>query len=214
MLNRLVAQRRAPNYLFVDNGSEFSGRLLDLWAYRCKARIDFSRPGKPTDNCYVETFNGSFRDECLNVHCSKRWRMPRRSSRPGAGITMRPGLTWLSMTSRQRHMPVNRALGTPKTSSRIGPKKPSGSREPLSQFTTGPKNQGRSVPAKAGTRWRMRRDTLGSRLRGNDGQFVTHLRKPPQFRPIPPSMATGMHRTTHRDPKILRQSASDIKNGA
>ena len=68
VLNRLVAQRRAPNYLFVDNGSEFSGRLLDLWAYHCQARIDFSRPGKPTDNCYVETFNGSLRDECLNVH--------------------------------------------------------------------------------------------------------------------------------------------------
>lgn len=68
VLNRLVAQRRAPNYLFADNGSEFSGRLLDLWAYHCKVRIDFSRPGKPTDNCYVETFNGSFRDECLNLH--------------------------------------------------------------------------------------------------------------------------------------------------
>ena len=68
VLNRLVAQRRAPKYLFVDNGSEFSGRLLDLWAYHCKTRIDFSRPGKPTDNCYVETFNGSLRDECLNLH--------------------------------------------------------------------------------------------------------------------------------------------------
>ena len=68
VLNRLVAQRRAPKYLFVDNGTEFSGRLLDLWAYHCKARIDFSRPGKPTDNCYVETFNGSLRDECLNLH--------------------------------------------------------------------------------------------------------------------------------------------------
>jgi putative transposase len=68
VLNRLAAQRRAPSYVFVDNGSEFSGRLLDLWAYHCKARIDFSRPGKPTDNCYVETFNGSLRDECLNVH--------------------------------------------------------------------------------------------------------------------------------------------------
>ena len=68
VLNRLAAQRQAPKYLFVDNGSEFSGRLLDLWAYHCNARIDFSRPGKPTDNCYVETFNGSLRDECLNVH--------------------------------------------------------------------------------------------------------------------------------------------------
>ena len=39
VLNRLVAQRRAPKYIFVDNGSEFSGRLLDLWAYYCKTRI-------------------------------------------------------------------------------------------------------------------------------------------------------------------------------
>jgi len=67
-LDRIAAQRRKPNYLFVDNGSEFSGRLLDLWAYHHKVRIDFSRPGKPTDNCFVETFNGSLRDECLNVH--------------------------------------------------------------------------------------------------------------------------------------------------
>ena len=54
-LNRVAANRGAPKYLFADNGSEFSGRLLDLWAYHSKTRIDFSRPGKPTDNCYVET---------------------------------------------------------------------------------------------------------------------------------------------------------------
>jgi putative transposase len=66
--NRLVAQRRAPKRIFVDNGSEFSGRLLDLWAYHHGVQIDFSRPGKPTDNCFIETFNGSLRDECLNVH--------------------------------------------------------------------------------------------------------------------------------------------------
>jgi putative transposase len=66
--NRLVAQRRAPKRIFVDNGSGFSGRLMDLWAYHHGVRIDFSRPGKPTDNCFIETFNGSLRDECLNVH--------------------------------------------------------------------------------------------------------------------------------------------------
>jgi len=54
--------------LFVDNGSEFTGRLMDMWAYHHQVRIDFSRPGKPTDNGHVETFNGSLRDECLNVH--------------------------------------------------------------------------------------------------------------------------------------------------
>src|SRR5579864_2615534 len=66
--NKLVARRGSPVRIFVDNGSEFSGRVFDLWAYHQKATIDFNRPGKPTDNCFVESFNGSFRDECLNVH--------------------------------------------------------------------------------------------------------------------------------------------------
>jgi Integrase core domain len=67
-LNRLVAERGAPKYLFADNGAEFTGHLVDLWAYHHGTRIDFSRPGKPTDNAHIETFNGSLRDECLNVH--------------------------------------------------------------------------------------------------------------------------------------------------
>jgi len=67
-LNRLVRQRGAPKYLFADNGAEFTGHLVDLWAYHQGTRIDFSRPGKPTDNAFIETFNGSLRDECLNVH--------------------------------------------------------------------------------------------------------------------------------------------------
>jgi putative transposase len=41
---------------------------MDLWAYRNGVEIDFSRPGKPTDNAYVESFNGTFRSECLNTH--------------------------------------------------------------------------------------------------------------------------------------------------
>lgn len=67
-LNRLVRHRGPPKYLFADNGSEFAGRLVDLWAYHHNVRIDFSRPGKPTDNAYIETFNGLLRDECLNIH--------------------------------------------------------------------------------------------------------------------------------------------------
>ena len=91
-LNRLAAQRKAPQYLFVDNGSEFAGRLLDLWAYHHQARIDFSRPGKPTDNGHVESVNGSFRDECLNLHwfetleeakvIIEAWRRDYNESRP------------------------------------------------------------------------------------------------------------------------------------
>ena len=68
VLNRLVARRGAPKFVFVDNSSEFTGRLMDMWAYHHQVRIDFSRPGKPTDNGHVETLNGSLRDECLNIH--------------------------------------------------------------------------------------------------------------------------------------------------
>jgi putative transposase len=70
-LNRLVARHRPPKYVFLDNGSEFTRWLMDMWAYHHGVRLDFSRPGKPTDNSYVETFNGSLRHECLNVHWFK-----------------------------------------------------------------------------------------------------------------------------------------------
>ena len=68
VLKRIGAQRGMPKLIFCDNGSEFVGRALDLWAYVNRVRIDFSRPGKPTDNADVESFNGRFRDECLNSH--------------------------------------------------------------------------------------------------------------------------------------------------
>jgi putative transposase len=51
-----------------DNGSEFIGREMDRWAYEHGVTMDYSRPGTPTDNAFIESFNGSFRDECLNAH--------------------------------------------------------------------------------------------------------------------------------------------------
>lgn len=61
-------QQRVPQRLQTDNGSEFISKTLDRWAYENRVTMDFSRPGKPTDNALVESFNGSLRDECLNVH--------------------------------------------------------------------------------------------------------------------------------------------------
>jgi putative transposase len=52
----------------VDQGSEFVSRDLDLWAYAKGVTLDFSRPGKPTDNAFIEAFNGRFRSGCLNTH--------------------------------------------------------------------------------------------------------------------------------------------------
>jgi len=57
-----------PATMRVDQGSEFVSRDLDLWAYQRGVTLDFSRPGKPTDNAFIESFNGKFRAECLNAH--------------------------------------------------------------------------------------------------------------------------------------------------
>ena len=59
--------RGKPRSIRVDNGPEFAGRLLDQWAYLNKVKLDFSRPGKPTDNAYIEAFNSRLRQECLNA---------------------------------------------------------------------------------------------------------------------------------------------------
>lgn len=68
LLDELAEDRGVPNAIRVDNGPEFISKALDLWAYENGVTLDFSRPGKPTDNAYIESFNGSFGDECLNVN--------------------------------------------------------------------------------------------------------------------------------------------------
>lgn len=67
-IRRVSFRRGAPERIFLDNGPEFIGKVLDRWAYENGVTLDFSRPGKPTDNAFIESFNGSFRDECLNAH--------------------------------------------------------------------------------------------------------------------------------------------------
>lgn len=64
----ICRMRGYPKRIQVDNGSEFISKALDKWAYDHGVELDFSRPGKPTDNPFIESFNGSFRDECLNVN--------------------------------------------------------------------------------------------------------------------------------------------------
>ena len=68
VLDKIVARRGKPQRIQVDNGSEFTSRSMDLWAYLNKVKLDFSRPGKPTDNPFIESFNGKFRTECLNAN--------------------------------------------------------------------------------------------------------------------------------------------------
>jgi transposase InsO family protein len=61
VLNRLSRSHRMPAVIQVDSGTEFASRALDAWAYREDVRLDFSRPGKPTDNAHIESFNARLR---------------------------------------------------------------------------------------------------------------------------------------------------------
>jgi len=73
---------------------------LDLWAYQCGVTLDFSRPGKPTDNAFIESLNGKFRAECLNAHWSmslddsrakcEAWRRDYNEVRQHSGIGNKP----------------------------------------------------------------------------------------------------------------------------
>lgn len=67
-LDRVCRTTGYPKTIRVDQGCEFVSRDMDLWAYQRGVILDFSRPGKPTDNAFIEAFNGRFRAECLNQH--------------------------------------------------------------------------------------------------------------------------------------------------
>ncbi len=95
-VDRIAASRGTPGRIRTDNGSEFISKVLDRWAYEQRTEMDFSRPGKPTDNAFIESFNGSFRDECLNAHWFlsledaqnkvEKWRQDYNEFRPHSAI--------------------------------------------------------------------------------------------------------------------------------
>ena len=68
VLQRRAELRGLPKSITVDNGPEFAGSALDACAYQVGMKLSFIRPGKPVENAQVESFNGKFRDECLNEH--------------------------------------------------------------------------------------------------------------------------------------------------
>ena len=96
VMTRLALIRGAPRTIRVDNGPEFVSKALDRWAYENGVTLDFSRPGKPTDNAFVESFNGRLRDECLNAHWFlsladakskiEAWRRQYNESRPHTAL--------------------------------------------------------------------------------------------------------------------------------
>lgn len=95
-LDRLLVAGQRPQMLSVDNGPEFISKALDAWAHRHGVQLDFSRPGKPTDNAFIEAFNSRFRDECLNLHwfvsleearaTIEAWRVDYNTERPHGAL--------------------------------------------------------------------------------------------------------------------------------
>jgi len=96
VLERLADTRGLPKSITVDNGPEFDGQVLDKWAYRSSVHLSFIRPGKPNENAYIESFNGKFRDECLNEHwfvtmaharqAIEAWRIEYNTERPHSSL--------------------------------------------------------------------------------------------------------------------------------
>jgi putative transposase len=96
VLERLQASVGLPRRIVTDNGPEFARRALDTWAYANGVELRFIRPGKPIENAYVESFNGKFRDECLNEHwfvsladakaVIEAWRVDYNTVRPHASL--------------------------------------------------------------------------------------------------------------------------------
>ena len=66
MLERLAEMGGLPEVITVDNGPEFTGKIMDEWVYRRGIKLNFIRPGKPVENAYIESFIGRLRDKCLN----------------------------------------------------------------------------------------------------------------------------------------------------
>jgi transposase InsO family protein len=86
---------------------------MDLWAYQNGVKIDFSRPGKPTDNAYIESFNGTLRADVWTRIVSPPWKRPKRGSKPGEGNTMRAVLTGLLGRGHRTNSPMRSRLLIP-----------------------------------------------------------------------------------------------------
>lgn len=99
VLEQLAATRGLPKAIVCDNGPEFRGEALDQWADRRGVTLQFIQPGKPVQNAFVESFNGRFRDECLNEswfvsltdarETIEAWRIDYNVTRPHSGLADR-----------------------------------------------------------------------------------------------------------------------------
>lgn len=112
VLERVTRLNGFPKRIKVDNGPEFISKDLDRWAYWNKVELDFSRPGKPSDNAFIEAFNSRFRQECLNQHWFlsladaeekiETWRIEYNSERPHSSLNYQTPNEFINQIEQQR----------------------------------------------------------------------------------------------------------------
>ena len=114
ILDRLALSRGLPKVIRTDNGKEFCGKVMVIWAHERGVQLRLIQPGKPNQNAYVESFNGRLRDECLNEHWFtsllharteiERWRREYNEDRPKKAIG---GLTPAAYAKQLAGEPAN-----------------------------------------------------------------------------------------------------------
>ncbi len=130
-LDRACRKIGYPKTIRVDNGREFISRDMDLWAYQRGVILDFSRPGKPTYNAFIEAFSSKLRSECLNAHrflsledaCEKleAWRRHYNEKRPHSAIGNITRSCWQTPPVKPSPPDLSRAENSRAFSSRSGP---------------------------------------------------------------------------------------------
>ena len=110
-LEMLLLVRGRPRTIVCDNGPEFVSQRLDQWASAQGVRLDFIRPGRPVENCFIESFNGKLRDECLNQHhftslgeaqaIIEQWRREYNTERPHRGLGQRTPAEYAALFTPQ-----------------------------------------------------------------------------------------------------------------
>ena len=120
VLERLSLTRGLPDVITVDNGPEFISKVLDVWAFDNNVKLHFIQPGKPTQNAYIESFNGKFRDECLNEHVFvglhdaqrkiEAWRLDYNTTRPHRSLKQLTPEEFAASFNQQQAVITNREL--------------------------------------------------------------------------------------------------------
>ena len=120
VLEAVSSQRGLPQTILMDNGPELTSRVLDQWAYEHRVELRFIDPGKPVQNAFIESFNGRFRDECLNQHwfaslaqarrIVEAWRVDYNRARPHGALGYRTPEEFAQRAADTAHEPAGLKL--------------------------------------------------------------------------------------------------------